>query len=159
MRPVPAQCQSYAALADLERGTILPLFERKDQPSEVVANDISPDGNRLLYKTDRQLYVLNLDTFDAEKLKAPMGARGQWLDDDSLLLSYIPRPSMPNVVGVFDVQESKLYEIAGLGQAPQLKNLWILDEKPSPDGNWLTFTAGKDIYSADGLWLARLVFK
>jgi hypothetical protein len=147
---------SEATLVDLEAMSITSLFPGIKWP-ELSCCDPSPDGSRLIYITNDELYFLDTATFEKSKISAPplkyIGTR--WIDDQRLLVLYPNILFEPTIVGILDLETNSLEELFSDGDSfLEGENAYVLTV--SPDGQWLAFATGEIFELLNAVWIVRL---
>jgi hypothetical protein len=155
--PVPAQCQeTHAWLVDIVSRVLRPLFPKNEYPGEVSIYGLSPDGQTVLYRTDDHLFLMDLSTFRSRRLELPVTARGNWVDNETLLLIYGDSLGSLYGIALFDIGDLTLDTIVDLRKVPVATGSLLREARISPDGRWLAFSTARNVYGTRALWLTRI---
>lgn len=156
-----ANCTNYRAIAvDLTSRTTKPLFPIEQFPEPIIVFNISPQGSQILYAKNEGLVgtqgftaeILDIESLESVGIDfSPPILRGQWVDPDTLLISYFNGT----------VQTMSLLDLSNLSETElvttdSLIGNYIFRERLSDNSQWIAFSTGDNVNSIDGLWLLEL---
>lgn len=153
----PFDCKNaYTTLLDLNAFEIVPLFPEMSW-SEVLCCDPSPDGSRMTYIIDKELYFLDPVSLETTKLSAPPLSylTSRWIDNQRMLVIYPDILGEPITVGILNLEANSVAELFSETDA-FLEGEQFYLPTVSPNGRWLAFVSGEDFNHLSTVWILRM---
>lgn len=153
----PRDCKNaYVTLLNLNTFRVTPLFPEMGW-FEVSCCDPSPDGSRLTYIIDKELYFLDPISLETTKLNAPPLSylTSQWIDDQRMLVLYPDILGEPITVGILNIETYSVEKFFSESDT-FLEGEYFFLPTVSPNGQWLAFVSGEFFEFSSTVWIFRL---